>query len=77
MVIRNVFILFLFCFISFIGYGQVEYTPGSIHKKADKAFDGGEYYKATELYKKAYTRSSERMEKTEISFKMAKCAMSV
>ena len=77
MVIRNIFLLFSFCFISFLGYGQVEYNPGSIHKKADKAVDSGEYYKATDLYKKAYTRSDERVEKTEISFKMANCAMFV
>ena len=70
MVIRNIFLLFSFCLISFLGYGQ-----GSIHKKADKAFNAGELIKAKELYKKAYTRSNERKEKTEISFKMANCAM--
>ena len=70
MVIRNIFLLFSFFLISFLGYGQ-----GSIHKKADKAFASGELIKAKELYKKAYTRSNERREKTEISFKMANCAM--
>ena len=70
MVIRNIFFLFFFFLVSSSLYGQ-----GSIYKKANKAFDTGEYYKARELYKKAYTRSNERKEKTEISFKMANCAM--
>ena len=70
MVIRNIFFLFFFFLVSSSLYGQ-----GSIYKKANKAFETGEYYKARELYKKAYTRSNERKEKTEISFKMANCAM--
>jgi len=70
MIIRNIFFLFFFFLVSSSLYGQ-----GSIYKKANKAFETGEYYKARELYKKAYTRSNERKEKTEISFKMANCAM--
>ena len=70
MVLRNIFFLFFFLILSSSLYGQ-----GSIYKKANKAFDSGEFYKARELYKKAYTRSNERKEKTEISFKMANCAM--
>ena len=70
MIIRNILILCFFCLFSSSLYAQ-----GSIYKKADKSFDTGEYYKARELYKKAYTRSNERDEKTEISFKMAHCSM--
>ena len=70
MIIRNILILgFFFLFSSSLD------AQGTIYKKANKAFDTGEYYKARELYKKAYTRSNERKEKTEISFKMANCAM--
>ena len=70
MIFRNIFFLFFFLLLSSSIHGQ-----GSIYKKANKAFDLGEFYKARELYKKAYTRSNERKEKTEISFKMANCAM--
>ena len=41
--------------------------------KADKAFDLEEYYKAAELYKKAYEKAKNRAVKAEIIFKQAEC----
>ena len=41
---------------------------------ADTAFESAEYHRAQELYKNAYSKSSDRNEKQEISFKMAECA---
>ena len=41
--------------------------------KANKAFDNGEYGKAEGIFKRAYSRSNDRVEKNEISFKLAQC----
>ena len=42
-------------------------------KKADKAFAIEQYYKAAELYKKAYKKTKNRALKAEITFKQAEC----
>lgn len=42
-------------------------------KKADKAFALEQYYKAAELYKKAYSKTKNRALKAEITFKQAEC----
>jgi len=42
-------------------------------KKADEAFDIGEYHLAFELYEKAYEKLSEKDLKAEIAFKMGEC----
>ncbi len=41
--------------------------------KATKAFDKGEFGKAEGIYKKAYSRSNDRSEKNEISYRLAQC----
>ena len=41
--------------------------------KADKAFEAEEYFKASELYKKAYKKTKNRALKAEITFKQAEC----
>ncbi|MBT6013770.1 MAG: OmpA family protein [Flavobacteriales bacterium] len=41
--------------------------------KADRAFDAEEYFKASELYKKAYKKTKNRALKAEITFKQAEC----
>ena len=43
-------------------------------KEAEKAFQNKQFNKAKELYQRAYERSSDRSEKTKISFQMANCA---
>ncbi len=50
------------------------FSQGSIYTKAEKAFKNQQYNKAKELYQKAYERSNDRSEKTQISFQMANCA---
>ena len=42
-------------------------------KKAMKAFDNLEYGKAETIFKRAYSRSNDRLEKNKISFKLAQC----
>lgn len=40
---------------------------------ADKTFHIGEYYKAVDKYKKAYSKEKDKLRKTEISYKLAHC----
>ncbi len=40
---------------------------------ADVAFSGGKYYKAIEMYKKAYTKENKKEVKSEILFQIAEC----
>lgn len=41
--------------------------------EADVAFSGGKYYKAIEMYKKAYTKETKKEVKSEILFQIAEC----
>jgi peptidoglycan-associated lipoprotein len=41
--------------------------------EADVAFSGNKYYKAIEMYKKAYTKESKKEVKSEILFQIAEC----
>ncbi len=68
MIVRKLAVFFLL-FGLFYSYSQ-----GSVYSKAETAFENQQYNKAKELYKKAYERSSDRSEKTKISFQMANCA---
>jgi len=68
MIVRNLAVYFLLFGLFF------SYSQGSIYSKAETAFENQQYNKAKELYKKAYERSSDRSEKTKISFQMANCA---
>ncbi|MBN1251111.1 MAG: OmpA family protein [Bacteroidales bacterium] len=42
-------------------------------KKADASFDAGEYFKASEMYKKIYTKANTKILKAELSFKLGEC----
>ena len=69
MIVRNLLtVLFLFIGFSFCN------SQGSTFTKAEKAFQNKQFNKAKELYQRAYERSSDRSEKTKISFQMANCA---
>ena len=69
MIVRNLLtVLFLFLGFSFCN------SQGSTYTKAEKAFQNKQFNKAKELYQRAYERSSDRSEKTKISFQMANCA---
>ena len=69
MISRNLIIALFFLFGLTTSFSQ-----GSIYTKAEKAFKNQQYNKAKELYQKAYERSNDRSEKTQISFQMANCA---
>jgi len=69
MISRNLII------VLFLLFGlTTSFSQGSIYTKAEKAFKNQQYNKAKELYQKAYERSNDRSEKTQISFQMANCA---
>ena len=61
-----VFTLLVFC-----SFGFAQNSGDFI--KANKAFDNAEYGKAELIFKRAYSRSDDRNEKNEISFKLAQC----
>jgi len=54
--------------LSFTASAQKNYK-----RDADIAFSGGKYYKAIEMYKKAYTKESKKDVKAEILFQIAEC----
>ena len=64
-----IYIFFFFLSMSFLSYSQ---NSGDFIK-ANKAFDKGEFGKAEGIFKRAYSRSNDRNEKNEISFKLAQC----
>ena len=69
MISRNLII------VLFLLFGlTTSFSQGSIYTKAEKAFKNQQYNKAKELYQKAYEKSNDRSEKTQISFQMANCA---
>ncbi|RLD81323.1 MAG: hypothetical protein DRJ10_06330 [Bacteroidetes bacterium] len=42
-------------------------------KKADASFDAGEYFKASEMYVKVYSKASTKIFKAELAFKLGEC----
>ena len=66
---RYIPLLFILLFIFFSSDAQ---NSGNF-KKGMKAFNNAEYGKAENYFKDAYSRSNDRGEKNEISFKMAQC----
>ena len=61
-------IVILFIFISTVAFSQKRQI-----KKANAAFQTGEYFKATELYEIAYPKLQDKKMKAEISFKLGEC----
>tara|TARA_B100000959_G_scaffold78905_1_gene83717 strand:+ start:2648 stop:4738 length:2091 start_codon:yes stop_codon:yes gene_type:complete len=66
-------ILLVNLFLFFVLQAMAQNTTNSKTKKADKAFAVEQYYKAAELYKKAYKKTKNRALKAEITFKQAEC----
>ncbi|MDG1475724.1 MAG: OmpA family protein [Vicingaceae bacterium] len=54
-------------------FGLTANAQKNYKKEADVAFSGGKYYKAIEMYKKAYTKESKNEVKAEILFQIAEC----
>ncbi len=66
-------ILLVNLFLFFVLQAMAQNTTNPKTKKADKAFAVEQYYKAAELYKKAYKKTKNRALKAEITFKQAEC----
>ena len=49
-------------------FGLTVNAQKNYKKEADVAFSGGKYYKAIDMYKKAYTKTSKSEVKAEILF---------
>lgn len=54
-------------------FGLTVNAQKNYKKEADVAFSGGKYYKAIDMYKKAYTKASKSGVKAEILFQIAEC----
>lgn len=54
-------------------FGLTVNAQKNYKKEADVAFSGGKYYKAIDMYKKAYTKTSKSEVKAEILFQIAEC----
>ncbi|MGB0882593.1 MAG: OmpA family protein [Vicingaceae bacterium] len=54
-------------------FGFTANAQKNYKKEADVAFSGGKFYKAIEMYKKAYTKESKNEVKAEILFQIAEC----
>ena len=64
----------LFLLIASIAISQNSLAQGKLLKKAHLAFEQYEFHKAMDFYKRAYSKSSDRTQKIEMSFKLAECA---
>lgn len=67
-VIRIISVFALTIFICSGSFAQKDFT-----KEADTEFNNEGYYKAIELYKKAYAKENSRAKKAEILFKIGEC----
>ena len=64
----------VFLFIASLAISSSSFAQGRQLKKAEIAYDQYEFHKATVHYKRAYSKSSDRTQKIEMSFKLAECA---
>lgn len=64
-------------FIATITISINSFGQGKQLKKANAAFEQFEFHKAMEHYKRAYSKSNDRTQKIEMSYRMAECARRV
>ena len=64
----------LFLLIATVAISQNTFAQSKLLKKASHAYENYEFYKAIDLYKRAYSKSSDRTQKIDLSFKLAECA---
>ena len=64
----------LFLLIASVAISQNTFAQSKLLKKASHAYENYEFYKAIDLYKRAYSKSSDRTQKIDLSFKLAECA---
>ncbi|MCD6333160.1 MAG: OmpA family protein [Bacteroidales bacterium] len=60
-------------FIFLVITGPLAAQKRNLVAKAEKVYSIGEYYKAIEKFKKAYSKEKDKVKKTEITFKIAQC----
>lgn len=70
-VFKNIGILSSLMFVLFFNLGV--FAQKDFTKEADTEFNNEGYYKAIELYKKAYAKENSRAKKAEILFKIGEC----
>ncbi|MCH1436774.1 MAG: OmpA family protein [Flavobacteriales bacterium] len=63
-----------FLFIATIAISLNSFGQGKQLKKADAAFEQFEFHKAMKHYKRAYSKSNDRTQKIDMSFRLAECA---
>ena len=64
----------VFLFIATLAISSSSFAQGRQLKKAEIAYDQYEFHKAMVHFKRAYSKSSDRTQKIEMSFKLAECA---
>lgn len=64
----------VFLIFASVAISQNSLAQGKLLKKAEVAYEQYEFHKAMDLYKRAYSKSSDRTQKIEMSFKLAECA---
>ena len=64
-------------FIASLAITTNSLAQGRQYKKAEIAFDQYEFHKAMVHFKRAYSKSSDRTQKIEMSFKLAECARKI
>jgi len=64
----------VFLFIASLAISSSSFAQGRQLKKAEIAYDQYEFHKAMVHFKRAYSKSSDRTQKIEMSFKLAECA---
>jgi peptidoglycan-associated lipoprotein len=70
----SLLLILSFTIISGVAQAKTAKAPKSKTPKADKLFNIGEYYSASTLYKKAYSRFKKRDPKAIAAFKAGECA---
>ena len=69
-----IYIRVLFLFITTFVISISSFGQGRQLKKADTAYAQFEFHKAMDYYKRAYSKSSDKTQKIEMSFRLAECA---
>lgn len=64
----------VFLFVALISFSKASFAQGRQLKKADFAYEQFEFAKAMDYYKRAYSKSSDKVQKIQMSFRLAECA---
>jgi peptidoglycan-associated lipoprotein len=65
--------IILLILLAFLASGTLHAQKRELMVQADKTFSIGEYYKAIEKYKKAYSKEKDRARRADINFKIGNC----